>query len=357
MSRPHEPGIPAEFKYQRVKFYPFGNQPADSLLLTSDPWSFLFAWLTQKQPKRGPRRALFRRALYYADLAEGFYDAAEKAPLPTKATLAYYGMLNLVKCFLSVRGVELETQYEHHGLTIPHDQERQIKVRAPDPNSISIFHEFAAQFGKPVSSTHSMSLGTLCSHLPEIHEMAFSLGLLEWEKRKFLPLKISLSVNNAKTHVFTEVAYEKKSEARVPIRKFMGGARKDYFQMVSSDAQGITFRSRRKKAVNSTNWPVIYRNICRDFESFDIVCLLSRGGYLYYCDLRSGPYHHLCMSHALMFYLGTAARYRPTEMTGILRGEFRPLVTEALELCPRQFLYQLVSHTTQKVCVVPHAKL
>ena len=115
MPRPREPGVPAQFKYQRVKYYPFNVGPVDSFLLTADPWSYLYAWLTQNRPSKGAGRRRFERAIYYAQLAEGFYKASHMTELPTKGTLTYYGMLNLVKCFISVRGVELEQQMAEDG--------------------------------------------------------------------------------------------------------------------------------------------------------------------------------------------------------------------------------------------------
>ena len=38
-------------------------------------------------------------------------------------------------------------------------------------------------------------------------------------------------------------------------------------------------------------------------------------------------------------------------------SDFRPLVAEVVASCPTQFLYQVVSHTTGQICVVPYAKL
>ena len=54
-----------------------------------------------------------------------------------------------------------------------------------------------------------------------------------------------------------------------------------------------------------------------------------------------------------MFYLGSAARYRPLEMRSLLEGNLRPLVSEFVSLTPRQFLYQMVSLTTNRECVIP----
>ena len=120
MARSLEKGIPALHKYQSVHYFHFDVEPGASLVLTSDPWSYLYAWLSQKiKISRGKNRKCLERALFYAELSEGFYKASDTTQLPTKGTHTYYGMLNLVKCFISVKGIELEKTWEHHGIMLP----------------------------------------------------------------------------------------------------------------------------------------------------------------------------------------------------------------------------------------------
>jgi hypothetical protein len=119
----------------------------------------------------------------------------------------------------------------------------------------------------------------------------------------------------------------------------------------------VIYRSKNRKPVSQNNFPQIYRNIQKEYIHFDLASILTRAGYQYYCDLQPGHYHHLSFSLALLFYLGSVARYRPTEVEELTTGELSPLVSEALAVIPRQFLYQLVSSTTGNVCVIPLAKL
>jgi hypothetical protein len=161
-------------------------------------------------------------------LAADFYHAAEATEFPIKATLAYYGMLNLVKCFLSVRGVELENTWEYHGLSLPLNKKQTVQVSNPS-NGISIFAEFARLLGKPVSSQHKLSIKDVICHIPELHEMMYSLGQLPGSRRKFLPVQIDFLVNSGMDKLFTEIKYEKRNEVRVNTAKFSKGARKEYF--------------------------------------------------------------------------------------------------------------------------------
>jgi hypothetical protein len=157
---------------------------------------------------------------------------------------------------------------------------------------------------------------------------------------------------------FTEIRYAKKEEHRVQTEKFFRGARKDYFREARQDKDDVVHRSRkRRQGLTNDTWPARFRSTLSEYASFDIVSILTRNGYRYYCDLAPIGIHHLCCSLAFMFYIGTVARYRPTEMEMLMTSDLRPLVGEAIASCPEQFLYQLVGLTTDSVCVVPFAKI
>jgi hypothetical protein len=87
-----EEGIPALYRYQAVKYHHIAVEPGANLILTSDPWSYIYAWISQKKDKtRGHRRACYGRAIYYARLAESFYKAAMLPIFQQKAH--YYTMV------------------------------------------------------------------------------------------------------------------------------------------------------------------------------------------------------------------------------------------------------------------------
>lgn len=356
--RTPQEGVPALFKYQQVLYSHLPIEPGATWLLTADPWAFLYAKLSAQVPKiRGVNRTRCERAIYYAELASGFYESAASARLPAKATLAYYGMLNLVKCHLSMEGVELESTWEHHGLTLPPGTAREVHV-LNQKDGVSIFAEFARTLGTPITKVLKILLPELCVHVPELHELAFATGIIPGSKRKFLPVRIDLKVTDTKNKLFSEIAYDKRQEARVDTTKFYKGARRAYFSPLANGTDQIRFRSKGRKKLSQGNWPRIFRNVQEEFSAFDLASILTRdSGYRYYCDLAPGPVHHLCCTLALFYYVGTIARYRPTEMQSLLQSEFRPIISEALATSPTQFLYQVVSRVTKSACVVPFAKL
>ncbi len=176
-------------------------------------------------------------------------------------------------------------------------------------------------------------------------------------KRKFLPVEIDFLVNTERTKLFTEVRYQKKHEAILPTHKFDRGARSAYFRSGCPQKGWIVHRSKSKKNLTKDNFSRLYHNCIKEYRPFNFSSILTRSGYRYYCDLEPGNLHHLCYSLMALFFVGTIARYRPTTVDTVLTGAMRPLVTEALSLCPQQFLYQIASLTTKSMCVVPYAKV
>ncbi|MCA9419889.1 MAG: hypothetical protein KC592_02655 [Nitrospira sp.] len=356
MARQNKKGQPALYKYNKVRFSFVALDPGEQQILTNDPWAFLSSHLQVKLSKsRGANRQKIERALYYSGLAEDFYKSAASVPLPAKGALLYYGMLDLVKCFLSLKDVPLETTHEHHGLILPIGKVQCIEIKGKMNDAVNIFYEFCRLLGKTMIQPHEVEFEHALSHVPEVHSICTSLGRIP--KRKLLPVDIEFQVTDAHDKLFTEVIYAKEQETKVDTDKFLKGAREKYFKEGYSRDQKIIYRAKRRKSYTKSNISRIYKNILSEYQKLDIVTILTAQGYRYYVDLRPGEITHLAYTLLAMFYLGSAARYRPLELKSLLEGELRPLVSEFVSLSPRQFLYQMVSLTTNKECVIPFAAI
>jgi hypothetical protein len=346
----------ALYNYNRLRYSFISVAAGEQHVLSSDPWAFLSSHLqTKLAKKRGNNRARIERSLYFASLAEEFYRAAQIVPLPAKGTLYYYGMLDLVKTFLSLRGADLETTYEHHGLVLPVGKAQTIEAKPKMKDAFNVFAHFCDALGKEVKAPKEFAFKGALSHVPEVHSIYVSLG--HRSKRKFLPVKIEFQVNSSRDFVFTELIFDKEQEAKVDTANFLKGARASYFKEGYPRDGKIVYRAVRRKSFTKKNLDRKYKNILTEYIPFDLVPILTPQGYRYYVDLHPGELPHLAYSLMAMFYLGSAARYRPLEIRGLLEGGLRPLVSEFVSLTPRQFLYQLVSLTTGRECVIPFSAI
>lgn len=356
MPRLVEQGEPALYKYNRLRFSFVELSAGEQHVLSSDPWAFLSSYLqTSLSNTRGKNRKRIERAQYFASLAEDFYRAAQNVPLPAQGTLYYYGMLDLVKCFLSMRGADLETTIEHHGLMLPLGKKHTIEARPKMKDAFNVFANFCEALGKNLPGKVEIGFKDALSHVPEIHGMYVSLGHIP--KRKLLPVQIEFQVNPAKTCLFTEIVFEKEQEAKVDTSKFLKGARAAYFKEGFPRQRKFVYRSNRRKPFEQDNLDRKYKTILSEYCELDLVPILTSQGYRYYVDLSPGAVPHLAYSLLCMFYLGSAGRYRPLEVRSMLQGPLRPLVSEFVSLTPRQFLYQMVSRTTRKECVIPFSAI
>lgn len=350
------PGKPAKCNYRAVRYSHILIEPHEMASLTADPWSFLHGFLLQKKSKSaGENRKGFERAWYFSKLAEDFYKASHNADMPTKGTLLYYGMMNLVKALLSVNRVKLEEIPEHHGITNTHGRKFNLSVAGKIKNCTNVFLEFSKILQTPVTGKHELNIRHILPHIPELHAIAFDSGIVK--KPRMLPIDIQFLVNDSNTYLFTEISFDKASEHAIDTTKFYRAARKDYFREGMPVDGKVVYRSKARKKLTKENWSRVYKNILREYSRLGISSVLTRSGYRYYCPMQTAQYHHLCYSYLFMFYLGHSARYRPTEISEILDGDLRAVATEAVALCPKQFLYQLVSLITNKLCVLPYADI
>lgn len=343
--------------YRPLRYSHIKVAPGADYVLTADPWSYLHSHLQKElRGSRGKNRSNRERAVFYLGLAQNFYRASDAAELPAKATLLYYGMLNLAKVWLSVSGVELERSYEHHGLTLPLGKAFNIEVAGPSAGVISIFGEFAKELGTPILAKELLTFESAISRVPELHSIRKSRASLE--KQRFLSVDIQFLTDTCHKQLVTSLSYDKKAEGLVRTAKILSGARKKYFnEPLSYQGQVHLVSDKVRRPSNWKNLTKSYNAILREYDEFDLCSLLTRGGYKYYLDLKPGKYHHLCYTLMAMYFLGTAARYRPTAMNQLLDGDLRQSVTEACAICPRQFLYQLTCRITDSICVIPYAQI
>lgn len=354
----------ARRKYNKVKFFPFPVAPGEPHMLTSNPWNYLETWLNNEIKSIGrmtERKERLIKSLYFVKLAENFQSASESTKLPTKGTLAYYSILNLIKVYLLIEGIDMEKIPERHGISLPCNEYKRLKVSPINNDDLNIFTSFAEKLGDNISAGDYIKLDDMISEIPEIHEMTYNIGKLSTANRKFLPIEINILTNRPRqSHLIYELRYEKKNSEIMPIFKFERGILDSKLDKIDDDGQWITYRSKRRwnyTKTSDSSWKSNYRLIRQELLDLGVAVILTRTGYLYYLNLQPNIYRPIVYFVALMYYIGSVERYRPTLYNKILVGEYQAILNETMETCPRQFLYYLASLITKKVCAVPMAKL
>jgi len=363
-----ELGEQVKKNYKIVKYFPFQNKPAAPLILTSDPFSYLQAWLDNKiseiQRDRSSRRDLYIKAKYFAELSEGFHNSSKMSKMPSKGTLIYYTLINLVKSFLLVREYDLETKMEHHGLTLPSGSELDLKLLSVGQDGVSIFHEFAKSIGIEINNGDGLmlNLNDILEELPEVHELGHALNLFDNTKKKHLPVEVIIRTNPGRNRIYYTVSYDKKFDKSMRTNKLERGVFLEKLDPIECESDTTSKYFKSKLIFSYTNTSDVshntaYNRICEDIVPLRISPMLTRTGYRNYLNLEPSRMHRLSATLAFAYYIGTVARYRPTLNNKILKGKYQSLIQEAVSTCPNQFFYLLVSQITNQVCAIPMAKI
>lgn len=353
--------------FKAVKYFPFKNSAGDPFILTSDPFSYLQAWLDNKiieiKKDRGKRKSKYVKAKYFADLSEGFYTSSKQARMPSKGTMLYYSLINLVKAYLLVNKYDLETTTEHHGISLPSTSKTKLKLVNPNGEGISIFHEFSKTIGIELNNGDGKDLkfDDILRELPEVHEIGYALNLFPQTKRKFLPIDLVIRTTPNRKKIFYTLSYEKKFDKLMKTDKLGKGLFKT--KLTPLECSDDTRKYYKSNLIfnythsSDKSWNIAYPKLCADIWDLRITPMITRNGYRNYLNLEPTRLHRLTAILAFAYYIGTVARYRPTLNNEILKGKYQSIIYEAINSCPNQFFYLMVSHITNQICAIPMAKI
>jgi hypothetical protein len=355
-------------EYKSVKYFPFGTEAGVPFILTSDPLGYLEAFLQGKissiRRDKGRMKNKLQKALYFTQLSKDFYNSSLTASMPSKGTLLYYSFINLTKVYLLMNGLDLETQMEHHGLSLPAKSELKLKITPINGGGVSIFHEFQKRMGSElnIGLVPELDFVDILRDLPEIHEIGYALNLFPNTKRKFLPVDIQIRTNEKRNQIFYTLSYEKKYDKQMKVDKLSKGVllTKLIPIEIEDDNKRHYFKSKFIKSFTPSkprSWKMCYPKLIADIDELNITPMLTRQGYRLYLNLEPTSLHRLSSVLAFGYYIGTVARYRPSLNEKILKGKYQAILNEAVTSIPNQFFYLMASHITKQTCAIPMAKI
>ena len=354
--------------YKKVKYFPFGNDAGAPFILTADPLNYLEAWINAEYSSiikdKSNNRPKLEKAKYFTRLAKDFYKSSKEAEMPSKGTLIYYSFLNLVKVFLIMNGLDLETQIEHHGISLKANSDLDLKLASGGNGGIFIFQEFAKLLGKEIDTRSGVELNFLkiLRSLPEVHEIGYALNIFPDTKRKFLPVEIDIRTDLTRKKIYYTLAYEKKFDKIMKTHKLEKNSCKELLSPIEATLDNqkkyfiSTFRTSYTHS-SDTSWKICYPKLVNNINQLNINTMITRRGYRLYLDLEPSHLHRLSSTLAFAYYIGTVARYRPSLNEKVLKGKYQAIINEAVISCPNQFFYCLVSKITKQVCAIPMAKV
>lgn len=290
-------------------------------------------------------------ALYYAKQAEQFSKAARFTELPTKSTLLYYSMMNLVKSYLQYRNVDVGS---HHGIMQLHDDRGSKRIRLKAPNyAVSTFEMFSNEMNGYFHSGKEFTFEELTSKILEVHKLD-NLWSSKSRQLNYLPINLRyVEYKGKKNKLYNlHVNIEEKHLGAYDVGKFLANGRERVFSKL--DDSILNYRLRKSRKINYANLENNLNSLSKnELYPLQFLDLLDNDGYVHYCYLGDPTFHHLCYPYLFMFYVGYHARYFPMLSDEMMKGEKYAIISEAVKQCPPQFVYQLLSRFLGRRCVVP----
>ena len=312
-------------------------------ILVENPWEYVELWI-----KRNSNNS----ALFYWQQAKGFYQATKELPKTSSPLTAYYCFLNATKSLLEVKGI---TYADRHGVTgnlnsnVASLSNENIKFQAN-----GILSEFSRLLGEPVNG-EIYTLKQLIYNLCYIHR-AYNLTYSA-NPELFFPIYNPHFVRIIGQN-YGFLTAEIKSEYyqnQNTINKLPNTFERD---LGFTDKYIIRKRKRFQWRTGATHKVINLENLQRYHQSVrkDIHYIYG-SSELWYFKRGNAPNiidkNPLTITFALMHRLSEMSRYNPTRLKKHFECQHNWLLSEFINLAPKQFIYGIACEITGKEFKVP----
>lgn len=311
-------------------------------VLVADPWRYVDLWL---------RRRKMADARFYWQQGKEFFDAAHLLP-PTASPLpAYYCLLNCTKALLVAKGVSFS---RHHGVTGWRAKgKRGLRAEKIEFKGGGVLPALGKYLGE-TSGPGTQTLYEVLYNLPFIHR-AFTLTFTT-AKDLFLPISdphFVVKVGSAEAWFEATLTNASgHSAAKLPTG----------YEVDAGAGNGEVIRKKKRfkwsftKAAEKEN----VRRLCEYHRSVrQRVCYIYGPSRLWYLKRkRDGAPDYvdrlpLSLTFAAMHRLSELARYEPLTLVNHFEAQQNWLLTEFIEVAPRQFVDEIAAELTGRDFMVP----
>ena len=276
--------------------------------------------------------------------------------------LLYYSMLNLAKSLIKLRSPNVDLSHAYHGLVATHAGTRkllgdQISVRGSSKR-VNVFGELMKVLEGTQPSFQELHVRHL---LPQILPGHRLWTYATQASEKFLALsKIRCYVNGTDRTLWLQIRFD-RGEARHLTRSWRALIRKahlpgnwDHVHATDEpvDDGSVVFEQR-------VALPFLHRPMdclqasfqeLRPALWYTVTSTPPHRQYYLFLESQIGKRRlpQWASMYVLFFYLSDLTRYRPHLFDLFIEGRYGPQIENALDECPRQFLYLMASELLQR---------
>ena len=328
-----------------------------SQIYASDPWAVIDGVLARL--RMDPTYVQAARS--FAQQSREYVTAGNSArAYESRPLLYYYGFLNLAKTLLLARGQTEMLGWVYHGLSYdtasaiaPTDSEVAVIDSA---GKVNVFPRLVALL-QPGYRAAPLTVKSLMAQSVVGHRLWLQAATAG---EKFVGVRRVLLMENedskelwARIQIDSEAIDRRGLWPKRVVDASLGGDWRAVtdttdptsgrplrqFEMVNSVTYGHRTADSLMEVVAAAR-PVLWRTFtqARPYRRY----------YVYLERVATTPVPQVASIYALMFFLGSLARYRPDQFLGLLDGSYGPFVREFLGTQPAQFVYELASELGQQ---------
>jgi hypothetical protein len=324
-------------------------------LYVRDPWAILNEAVYRS---KGVTHKDRDEALAYIEQAEEYFNAGTQGERPAvKPVLLYYSMLNLAKCLIKIRTPQLNMSQARHGLSVKHGSGwailgDQVSVKS-SIRFVNIFEELMKAL-EGASTTFDVAVRELLPQIVPGHRL--------WtyacqKNEKFLAVEVECFVNATKERAWLRLKFDRgelhhilTSVDKLIKRTHLPGK---WRQVHNEDGEDFILLEQRTASKYQHRPIDIIQDLFQQLRPvlwYTVTSSKPHRKYYVFVESHTGKRRlpQWAAMYILFYYLSDLTRYRPQLFDRFVANKYGPLIENALDECPRQFLYVMASELLRR---------
>jgi hypothetical protein len=324
-------------------------------LYVRDPWAALNEAVYRAD---GPTTKDRDEALSYIDQAEEYFNAGTEGGRSVKPVLLYYSMLNLAKCLIKTRRPDLDMSQARHGLSVRHRGDwavlgDRISVKS-SATYVNVFGELMRALEDRAPTFGDIAVREL---LPQILPGHRLWTYASEKNEKFLAVDVECYVNPDRRRAWLHLNFDRGEVHHVlsSVEQLIKDTHlPGKWRQVTNEDPGDTVSLEQKRTVVYQQRPIdciqdLFQQL-RPALWYTVTAAKPHRRYYAFIDSHLGSKRlpQWAAMYILFFYLSDLTRYRPHLFERFIKIKYGPQIENALEECPRQFLYLMASELLRR---------
>jgi hypothetical protein len=320
-------------------------------LYVRDPWAVLNEAVYRS---KGCTPKVRDEALSYIDQAEEYFNAGTQGGRQVKPVLLYYSMLNLAKCLIKIRNPGIDMSRARHGLSVEHTGDWAVLGDRISVKHSQVYVNIFEELMRSLEGGTSATVGDVAVRelLPQILPGHRLWTYACQKNEKFLAVDIECYVDPTKQRTWLQLKFDRGEVHHIlsSVEELIKKAHLPgkWRQVRRDDSEDVVILEQRKPQRYEQRPIDCIQDLFQQLRPalwFTVTASKPHRRYYVFIESQAGSKRlpQWASMYILFFYLSDLTRYRPHLFDRFIKIKYGPQIENALEECPRQFLYLMAS--------------